>query len=132
MATQQFGYGPNVWAPAKGIGVQQFAKLQQPGAVAPQFKAENKYKALAAKAIGEMAYGAMMNQETKKKKAEERALTQSLYGDTFEALSGKAGDFMFQPFESSVVPTEENKNEEETYVFDESTADKTKTYKTTM
>ena len=73
MATQQFGYGPNVWAPAKGIGVQQFAKLQQPGAVAPQFKAENKYKALAAKAIGEMAYGAMMNQEAKKQQAAKEA-----------------------------------------------------------
>lgn len=114
MATQQFGYGPNVWAPAKGIGVQQFAKLQQPGAVAPQFKAENKYKALAAKAIGEMAYGAMMNSQAKKKKAEERALTQSLYGDTFEALSGEAGNFMFQPFESSVVPTEKDKTNTET------------------
>ena len=117
MATQAYGYGPNVWAAAKPLGAQQFARLQQPGAVAPQFKAENKYKALAAKAIGEMAYGAMMNQEAKKKKAEERALTQSLYGDTFEALSGKSGDFMFQPFESSVVPTEK----------DETNTDKTNT-----
>jgi len=115
MATQQFGYGPNVWAPAKGIGVQQFAKLAQPGAVAPQFKAENKYKALAAKAIGEMAYGAMMNNAAKKKKAEEKALTQSLYGDTFEALSGKSGDFMFKsPFEDSVVPTEKDETNTET------------------
>jgi hypothetical protein len=73
MATQQYGYGPNVWSPAKGIGVQQFAKLAQPGAVAPQFKAENKYKALAAKAIGEMAYGAMMNDNAKKEEAKKEA-----------------------------------------------------------
>lgn len=69
MATQQYGYGPNVWAPAKGTGVQKFATLAQPGAVAPQFKAENKYKAFAAKAIGEMAYGAIQNQQAKKNEA---------------------------------------------------------------
>jgi len=56
MATQQFGYGPGVWAPAKGVGAVAIPKLLQPGAVAPQFKAENKYLGMAAKAIGEMAY----------------------------------------------------------------------------
>jgi hypothetical protein len=56
MATQQFGYGPGVWAPAKGVGAVAIPKLLQPGAVTPEFKPENPYKALAAKAIGEMAY----------------------------------------------------------------------------
>ena len=99
MATQQYGYGPNVWGTAKGAGVQQFAKLAQPGAVAPQFK-ENKYKALAAKAIGEMAYGAMMNSEAKKKQQQEKAKKQKLiketnmiYGDSFEALRGMGTQF---------------------------------------
>jgi len=56
MATQQFGYGPGVWGPAKGVGAVDIPKLLQPGAVTPDFKPENPYKALAAKAIGEMAY----------------------------------------------------------------------------
>ena len=73
MATQQYGYGPNVWATAKPLGAQQYARLQQPGGATPTFKAENKYKALAAKAIGEMAYGAMMNQEAKKEQAAKEA-----------------------------------------------------------
>jgi len=127
MATQQFGYGPNVWAPAKGIGVQQFAKLAQPGAVAPQFK-ENKYKALAAKAIGEMAYGAMMNSETKKQKAIEEKKAEELRvrdhninsrENRFQYMMG-GDEYQFKP---SIVPTTKDETNTET-----NTSTETKTY----
>jgi len=59
MATQQFGYGPNVWAPAKGTGAVDISTLAQPGGAKPEFKPQNEYAALAAKMVGELAYGAM-------------------------------------------------------------------------
>jgi hypothetical protein len=59
MATQQFGYGPNVWAPAKGTGAIEIPQLAQPGGAKPEFKPQNEYAALAAKMVGELAYGAM-------------------------------------------------------------------------
>jgi len=120
MATQQFGYGPGVWTPAKGVGAVAFPKLQQPGAVAPKFKPENKYKALAAKAIGEMAYGAMMNQQAKKEEAiakqqqelsnfiSKSALDNERKMET-EAYGGPRGsDWSFMPsIADGVVPTTE-------------------------
>jgi len=75
MATQQFGYGPGVWAPAKGVGAVAIPKLLQPGAVTPEFKPENPYKALAAKAIGEMAYAHFLGGD---KKEEEKPETGSV------------------------------------------------------
>jgi len=59
MATQQFGYGPNVWAPAKGVGAVEMPILSAAPAVAPKFKPKNEYAGYAAKMIGELAYGAM-------------------------------------------------------------------------
>ena len=72
MATQQFGYGPNVWAPAKGTGVVDIPKLLQPGAVTPDFKPENPSKALAAKAIGEMAYAHFMGGKGEEEESSEK------------------------------------------------------------
>ena len=85
MATQQFGYGPNVWGSAKGIGAIDIPKLQQPGAVAPDFKPENPYKALAAKAIGDMLFEQFMGGE---KEEEEKSVFHSsvedeLYGQKY-------------------------------------------------
>ncbi len=59
MATQQYGYGPNVWASAKGTGAVDMPTLSQPGGAAPQFKKQNPLATSAAKMVGEIAYGAM-------------------------------------------------------------------------
>jgi len=59
MATQQYGYGPNVWASAKPTGPVDMPTLSQPGGAAPQFKKQNPLATSAAKMVGEIAYGAM-------------------------------------------------------------------------
>jgi hypothetical protein len=85
MATQQFGYGPGVWAPAKGVGAVEIPKLLQPGAVTPDFKPENPYKALAAKAIGEMAYSHFMGgrEKEEEKFSDTTPMDDWLYGQKY-------------------------------------------------
>ena len=114
MATQQYGYGPNVWATAKPLGAQQFARLQQPGGATPTFKAENKYKALAAKAIGEMAYGAMMNQEAKKEQAAKKEELKAFNKKNAEmnAQRRQTFDVGFSPSIATNSNEVENKEEE--------------------
>jgi len=87
MATQQFGYGPGVWGPAKGVGAVEIPKLLQPGAVTPDFKPENPYKALAAKAIGEMAYAHFMggDKEEEEKTFGQGSIQDELFGENYAA-----------------------------------------------
>jgi len=66
MATQQYGYGPNVWAPATPTGPVDMPTLSQPGGAAPQFKPKSPFAAAAAKMVGEMAYGAMQEKAAPK------------------------------------------------------------------
>jgi hypothetical protein len=110
MATQQFGYGPNVWAPAKGVGAVAIPKLLQPGAVAPQFKSENKYMGMAAKAIGEMMYDQFLGgreEETDGTEGNELTNQNSAITSTADLFKESA---MFDPdagasYVDNVVPT---------------------------
>ena len=123
MATQQFGYGPGVWAPAKGVGVVAIPKLLQPGAVTPEFKPENPYKALAAKAIGEMAYAHFLG--GREEEVEEFKVLPDK--DLSGKLMGSDGTFS-KSIVDTIKKEEPEKADPAPYVFDPETADKTKRY----